>query len=245
MKRIENEIIKQLSPLDLRAIYDLLSHLNRLFLKTDSDPDFEYEGDDFLSYFSEIDFSRMSDSQKSVEALKAIKNLKPEIKRLIFARIMDATQHLLFWKTEREIALYLLKLNFIGAKEIMMLNCSYVLRDLLPYDGSSYKFICDDFYDFNMTIENEEYFHCYISLNTKFVDQEGFVNIFIDYDTVKCIRSYLYNPEGSVSFISNQLDEKNYFKNHGNYLFSYVKSAPSGDAIRNGVWFRFYNIQFK
>ena len=52
MKRIENEIIKQLSPLDLRAIYDLLSHLNRLFLKTDSDPDFEYEGDDFLSYFS-------------------------------------------------------------------------------------------------------------------------------------------------------------------------------------------------
>lgn len=239
------ELYSHLTPIELRAINDLLCLLNINFLDIDPTSDCENGGVNFMNYFSELDFSRMSDSLPAIEALGAIKKLNPEIKRFVFAKIINATQHMLFWKTERDIVLYLLRLNIIGAKEVMMLNCSYILRDLLPYNGCNYEVICDNFFDFEMKIRNEEDFHCYISLNTGFVDREGFVNIFIDYDTVKCIRSYLYTPEGSVNFISNQLDAKNYFKNHGNYMFSFEKSEPSGDALRNGVWFRFNNIQLK
>ena len=79
----------------------------------------------------------------------------------------------------------------------------------------------------------------------KVLHADSFVKIFIDYDTVKHIRPYLYSPEGSINFIANQIDEKNYFKNHGNYTFSYTKKAAFGDAIRNGVWLSFHDIQLK
>lgn len=146
MKLIESEIVKCLTPLDLRAIYDLLCLLNMHFLGIDPTTEPDEDEDNFISYFPEIDFSKMSDSLSSIETLNAIMNLKPEIKRFIFAKIISATQHILFWKTEREVVLYLFNLNFIEAKEVMMLNCSYVLRDLLPYSGCEYELTSDDFF---------------------------------------------------------------------------------------------------
>ena len=245
MKRTYNEIINNLSPTELRAINDLLFLINIHFLNIDPTTSSKDYDNGFNRYFSEIDFSRMSKPLSSIEAVNAIRNLSPDIKRFVFAKIMNATQHLIFWKTEREIILYLLQINFIGAKEVMMLNCSYTLRDLLPYNGCHYEFSSDDFFDFEMKIKNEDNFHCYIYLNTGTEDHGGFVKIFIDYDTVKHIRPYLYSPEGSINFIANQIDEKNYFKNHGNYTFSYTKKAAFGDAIRNGVWLSFHDIQLK
>ena len=246
METTLNELNKHLTPIELRALNDFLRHLNVLFLGARIDEASKATEDTLIYYFSDVDFSKKSSEVISaMTTIKIIRNLKPEIKRIIFANIINATHHLMFWKKERELIVYLINMNFIGAKEIMMLNCSYILRNLLPYNGCGYKFTSDDFFNYEMRITEDVDFHCHIYINTGHGDRGDFVNIFIDYDTIKLIRPYLISPEGSAQFISNKLDEKNFFLENGDYNFAYKKDGISGDAFRNGVWFCFYDIQFQ
>ena len=70
MRSIESKIIQNLSPLDLRAINDLLYLLNMQFFNTDIESNSDEKN--LMSYFPEIDFSRMSGPITSLEAIKVI-----------------------------------------------------------------------------------------------------------------------------------------------------------------------------
>lgn len=250
MNNIEHEVIKNLSPLDLRAINDLLYLLNANFLNIRTNSDSEDRSENFRNYFSDVDFSRMSEPLKSLYAIKAIKNLKPEIKKFIFVRVLNASHEMLFWKTEREIISYFLTLNFIGAKEMMMLNCSYILRNLLPYNGSNCELASRGSFDYEMWITNEKDFHCNIYINTGCDSRGDFVNIFIDYHTIlknmqRHLPPFSYAIDEKLYLISKAIDENNSFKSSKDYFFSYKKESPSVDDMNHGVWFRFYDIQFQ
>ena len=250
MQKIEHEGNKSFSQLDLRAINDLLYLLNRNFLHIDTDSNCEDGSLNFMNYFSELDFSRMSEPLKALESIKAIKNLKPEVKKFIFVRLLNASHEMLFWKTEREIIAYLLNFKFIGAKEMMMLNCSYILRNLLPYNGYKCEFASRGSYDYEMWITNEEDFHCNIYINTGCDSRGDFVNIFIDYHTIlrnmqRHLPPFSFAIEEKLYLISKAIDENNCFNSSKNYFFSYKKDSPSVDEMNHGVWFRFYDIQFQ
>ena len=103
MDQIGNECFKDLSPLDLRAIHDLVELLNVEFLNINPESDCKDEDVNFMNYFQDVDFSRMSEPLTMLEAFPAIENLGPEIKRLIFVKVLNASQKILFWKTEKEI----------------------------------------------------------------------------------------------------------------------------------------------
>lgn len=251
MNNIEIEVIKNLSPLDLRAINDLLGLLNMHFLKIDTNSDSEVGGENFMNYFSDVDFSRMSEPSTAIEALNAIRNLNQEIKRFIFVRVLNASHKMtLFWKIKREIISYLLNFKFIGAKEMMMLNCSYILRNLLPDDDCNCELANRGSYDYEMWITNEEDFHCNIYINTGNDGRGGFVNIFIDYGTIlrnmqRHLPPFSYAIEEKLYLISKAIDDNNCFNSYKKYFFSYKKDSPSVDDINHGVWLRFYDIQFQ
>lgn len=249
MRSIESKIIQNLSPLDLRAINDLLYLLNMHFFNTDIESNSDEKN--LMSYFPEIDFSRMSAPITSLEAIQAITNLTSEIKRFIFVKVLNASHEILFWKTERELISYLLNLKFIGAKEMMMLNCSYILRNLLPYNGCKCEFASSNgSFDYEMWITNEEDFHCNIYLNTGCGNRGDFVNIFIDYSTIlRAMHSQLppfsYAINDKLYLTSKTIDENNCFQSYKKYFFSYEKDIPSVDDTNLGFWFRFYDIQFQ
>ena len=251
MRSIESKIIQNLSPLDLRAINDLLHLLNLHFFNTDIESNSDEKN--LMSYFPEIDFSRMSGPITSLEAIKAITNLTSEIKRFIFVKVLNASHEMLFWKTERELISYLLNLKFIGAKEMMMLNCSYILRNLLPYNGCNCELASrGNSYDYEMWITNEEDFHCNIYINTGCGNRGDFVNIFIDYHTILRaihIRGQLPPFSSAINdklyLISKTINENNCFQSYKKHFFSYEEDLPSVDDMNHGVWFKFYNIQFQ
>ena len=239
----KNELNKLLSPIELRAISDLL---NGKFTDLMPGIDSEHDEQNFMDSFLEIDFSQMSKPISEQEYINTLKKLNPEIKKYLFANIINASQHFMFWPQERKLIIYLLNLNFIGAGEVMMLNCSYVLRDMLSYYGcNSYSFSKDDFFYYEMIIEEKEDYHCYIGLDMGHGNNGDFLNVFVDYETINLILSYTYSPIGSANYILKKLEEKNFFLENGNYKLSYKKEEPSFDAIREGVWFHFENIEFQ
>ena len=256
MDQIGNECFKDLSPLDLRAIHDLVELLNVEFLNINPESDYKDEDVNFMNYFQDVDFSRMSEPLTMLEAFPAIENLGPEIKRLIFVKVLNASQKILFWKTEKEIITYFQSLKFIGAKEMMMLNCSYILRNLLPYNGCNCELASrGNSYDYEMWITNEEDFHCNIYINTGCGNRGDFVNIFIDYHTILRaihIRGQLPSFLNAINAINDKLylisktiNENNCFQSYKKHFFSYEEDLPSVDDMNHGVWFKFYNIQFQ
>lgn len=236
------ELNKQLSPIELRAIYDLFNRKFTVIPKSISEYAINYP------FFTEIDFSQMSVPIPEIKSLNTLKQLNDEIKRNLFIKIIRATQDLL-WSDEQKFLLYLQYFKLIGAREIMMFNCSYILRELLPHINCERKFTNGDFFYYEMRLEEQyEYdnFNAYIYISTDSKATGNYLHIFIDDDTINYIfrKAGFFTIEGGLNYISKKLDE-NLFMEYGNYKLSYTKQEPFRDAIRKGFWFPFNDIKIQ